>query len=105
MHRGDLNRAENLAIAYLRRHPQDSTSWEVWSAVLRAREQRADEERILRRGVDFTGGNSPELRITQPFLPSSTSAAVRKGLFRNASAIASRAYARPVKRSKRWRAT
>ncbi len=65
MHRGNLDRAEKLAIAYLRRHPQDSTSWEVWSEVLRTREQRADEERILRRGVDFTGAPRLRFRLAQ----------------------------------------
>jgi predicted Zn-dependent protease len=65
MHRGDLDRAEKLAIAYLRKHPRDSTSWEVWSEVLRAREQRADEERILRRGVDFTGAPRLRFRLAQ----------------------------------------
>jgi predicted Zn-dependent protease len=65
MHRGDLGRAEKLAIAYLRKHPQDATSWEVWSEVLRAREQRMDEERILRRGVDFTGAPRLRFRLAQ----------------------------------------
>ena len=65
MHRGNLDRAEKLAIAYLRRHPQDSTSWEVWSEVLRTREQRADEERILRMGVDFTGAPRLRFRLAQ----------------------------------------
>jgi predicted Zn-dependent protease len=65
MHRGDLDRAEKLAIAYLRRHPQDTTSWEVWSTVLRARDQREDEARILRRGIDFTGAPRLRFRLAQ----------------------------------------
>src|SRR5436309_3152695 len=63
MHRGNLGKAEKLAIAHLRRHPQDTTSWEVWSTVLRAREQHADEERILRRGIDFTGAARLRFRL------------------------------------------
>ncbi len=62
---GNLDRAEKLAITYLRRHPQDSTSWEMWSEVLRTREQPADEERILRRGVDFTGAPRLRFRLAQ----------------------------------------
>ncbi|HEY3209992.1 MAG TPA: hypothetical protein VGL18_09405 [Actinomycetota bacterium] len=65
MHQGNLDRAEKLAIAYLRKHPQDSTSWDVWSQVLRTREQHADEERILRRGVDFTGAPRLQFRLAQ----------------------------------------
>src|SRR5712691_8590957 len=65
MHRGDLDRAEKLAIAYLRNHPRDTTSWEVWSTVLRLREQRTDEERILRRGVHFTGAPRLRFRLAQ----------------------------------------
>jgi predicted Zn-dependent protease len=65
MHRSDLDRAEKLAIAYLRKHPQDTTSWEVWSEVLRARKQHMDEERILRRGVDFTGAPRLRFRLAQ----------------------------------------
>ena len=61
----NLNRAERLSIAYLRKHPQDSTSWEVWSEVLHAREQHLDEERILRRGVDFTGAARLRFRLAQ----------------------------------------
>lgn len=60
-----MGKAERLAVAYLRKHPQDSTSWEVWSQVLRAREQRSDEERILRRGVDFTGAPRLRFRLAQ----------------------------------------
>ena len=65
MHRGDLGKAEKLAVAYLRRHPQDTNSWEVWSTVLRTREQHADEERILRRGIDFTGAPRLRFRLAQ----------------------------------------
>ena len=65
MRRGDLGRAEKLAIAYLRKHPQDTTSWEVWSTVLRTRQQLADEERILRRGIDFTGAPRLRFRLAQ----------------------------------------
>lgn len=65
MHRGHLVRAERLAIRYLRKHPQDSASWEVWGEVLRAREQHADEERILRRGLDFTGAPRLRFRLAQ----------------------------------------
>jgi predicted Zn-dependent protease len=65
MHRSDLDRAEKLAIAYLRKHPQDTTSWEVWGEVLRARKQHMDEERILRRGVDFTGAPRLRFRLAQ----------------------------------------
>jgi predicted Zn-dependent protease len=65
MHRGHLGRAERLAIRYLRKHPQDSTSWEVWGEVLRAREQHADEARILRRGLDFTGAPRLRFRLAQ----------------------------------------
>jgi hypothetical protein len=65
MRRGDLGRAERLAIAYLRRHPQDTTSWEVWSTVLRTRELHEDEERILRRGIEFTGAARLRFRLAQ----------------------------------------
>jgi predicted Zn-dependent protease len=65
MRDGNLNRAERLSVAYLRRHPQDSTSWEVWGEVLRARERHEDEERILRRGVDFTGAPRLRFRLAQ----------------------------------------
>jgi predicted Zn-dependent protease len=65
MKEGHLRRAERLAIRYLRQHPQDSMSWEVWGEVLRTREQHADEERILRRGLDFTGAPRLRFRLAQ----------------------------------------
>jgi predicted Zn-dependent protease len=65
MQEGHLGRAERLAIRHLRKHPQDSTSWQVWGEVLRAREQHADEERILRRGLDFTGAPRLRFRLAQ----------------------------------------
>ncbi len=65
MQEGHLGRAERLAIRHLRKHPQDSTSWEVWGEVLRAREQHADEERILRRGLDLTGAPRLRFRLAQ----------------------------------------
>ena len=61
----ERGKAEKLAIAYLRGHPQDTTSWEVWSTVLRARQQHTDEERILRRGIDFTGAPRLRFRLAQ----------------------------------------